>query len=94
MVKKRIIKDYNQLPKELLLEIKGHFPYGYKEHLLKFTNAQGETVSALPFETNDTSYLIKIENGTFYQIFDEEDQVEEFDELSEAEDLDLDDSEE
>ena len=82
------------MPEELLVQIKDQFPHGYQDSLLKFTNAKGETVSALPFETKDIYYLVKMGNASVYQIFDEEDQVEEIDELADAEDLDLDDSEE
>lgn len=95
MVKKRIIKDYHQMPDELLLKMKSKYPHGYQEHLLKFTNANGEMVSALPFETDDIYYLVKIEHETRYQLIDEEDGIEDdYDDLADAEELDLDDSEE
>lgn len=94
MVKKRIIKDYNQMPNELLMRMKTKYPYGYNEHLLRFTNAKGESISALPFETEEIYYLVKIENGGFYHLLDDEDHIEDVDELAEAEELDLDNSEE
>jgi hypothetical protein len=94
MVKKRIIKDYNQMPSELLVQLKDRYPLGFNDHLLRFTNAKGEQVSALPFETDETYYLVKVNKGLGYHILDEDDQIEDYDELAGAEELELDDSEE
>lgn len=58
--KKRIIKDYSKLPTELKEQIKLVYPEGYSQHLIKFKNAQGETVSALPFEDFDTIYMVRM----------------------------------
>lgn len=82
------------MPNELLMQLKSRYPMGYNDHLLRFTNAQGESVSALPFETEETYYLVKVNSTSTYHILDEDDQVDEYDELSEAEELELDDSEE
>ena len=94
MSKKRIIKDYDQMPAEILVQLRDQFPDGYNEHLLRFNNANGELVSALPFETEDVFYLVRInvDGGGFHLIeddFDDEDDV-----LPETEDLELDESEE
>ncbi len=82
------------MPNELLMQMKSKYPLGYQEHLLSFTNAQGETVSALPFETEDIYYLVKIENDAAYQLYDEDDHDEVHNRLADVEELDLDDSEE
>ena len=85
MGKKRIIKDYDQMPQELLIQLKDQFPQGYQEHLLRFNNANGELISALPFETDDIFYLVRMSISGGYHIVDEEDLTEELDTLSEAE---------
>ena len=60
MVKKRIIKKYEQLAPELLKLIKKAFPDGFEDALISFETPSGEIQLALPFETEDTSYLIKM----------------------------------
>ncbi len=93
MIKKRIIKDYDQMPQEILLQLKDRFPQGYQEHLLRFNNASGEMISALPFETDDISYLVRMDISGSYHLFDEEGVVDELSSLPEAE-LEIDDIEE
>ena len=56
----RIINIKNINP-DILERIKYTYPYGYDDDdMIKFVNAAGETVSALPFETEDADYLIKM----------------------------------
>ena len=93
MSKKRIIKDFDQMPQDILVQLKSRFPHGYQEHLLRFNNANGELVSALPFETDDIFYLVRMDvSGGFHII--EEDLDDDFDALPETEELELDHSEE
>lgn len=93
MNKKRVIKDFDQMPDEILVQLKDKFPYGYQEHLLRFHNAKGELISALPFETEEAFYLVKMSISGRYQIIDE-DLDDDFDSLPETEDLELDKEEE
>ncbi len=94
MGKKRIIKDYDQMPQDILVRLKEQFPYGYQEHLLRFNNAKGELISAIPFETDDIFYLVRLNVDGGYSIIDEDDFENDLDDLSEAEPLEFDDSEE
>lgn len=56
----KIINVKNITP-DILESIKYTYPYGYDDSdLIKFVNAAGETVSALPIETEDAEYLVKI----------------------------------
>lgn len=91
MEKKRIIKDYNQMPPEILVQLKNRYPNGYQEYVLRFNNAKGELISALPFETDEIFYLVKINTSGGYHIVDEEDLT---DDLSEADELEFDEKEE
>lgn len=93
MNKKRVIKDFDQMPNEILVQLKDRFPHGYQEHLLRFNNAKGEMVSALPFETEEAFYLVKMSTSGGYHIIDE-DLDDDFDSLPETEDLELDKEEE
>lgn len=82
------------MPNELLAQLNDQYPYGYNEHLLRFTNSKGESISALPFETDDIYYLVKIEKHGHYHLIEDDDIADDDDELAGAEELDLDDSEE
>ena len=58
--KVRVIKDYEKLDKSLKEKIKKAHPNGYNDDLVFFTNKEGKLVSALPFETEDKYYLVKM----------------------------------
>lgn len=75
--KPKVIKDYGKLSEELLAEIKQYYPYGYEKHLIKFTNAKGEIISAFPYEGEQFSYLIKMTKQEAKQIDQEEDDFDE-----------------
>ena len=80
------------MPQEILMQLKSRFPHGYQEHLLRFNNANGELVAALPFETEDIFYLVRMDvSGGFHIIEDADD---DFDALPDTEELELDQSEE
>ena len=58
--KPRVIKDYDKLDPEIQEKIKLEYPSGYSENLIYFTNRDGKRVSALPFETEDKYYLVRM----------------------------------
>ena len=58
--KPRVIKDYDKLDPEIQEKIKLEYPSGYSENLIYFTNKDGKRVSALPFETEDKYYLVRM----------------------------------
>jgi hypothetical protein len=66
--KPKIIKDYNKLSDELKNQIKLVYPQGYSQHLIDFVNNTGYRISALPFETDDKMYLIKMSTKKAIQI--------------------------
>ena len=39
--------------------IKLAYPYGFEDHLVRFTNRKGGKVSALPLETDEKYYLVE-----------------------------------
>jgi hypothetical protein len=61
--KKKIIKKFEQLTPELLKMIKETYPDGYEESLIVFQTQTGELASALPLETEEVSYLIRMPKG-------------------------------
>ena len=58
--KPRGIKDYDKLDPEIQEKIKLEYPNGYSENLIYFNNKDGKRVSALPFETEDRYYLVRM----------------------------------
>lgn len=58
--KPRVVKDYDKLDEAVLEQIKLAYPHGFRNHLVDFKNAQGDTVSALPFETDERYYLVRM----------------------------------
>lgn len=61
MEKKRVIVDYKNITNSQLELLSDAFPYGFEDDdTIKFKNAKGELVSAIPLETPDTKYLFKV----------------------------------
>ena len=75
--KKRIVKDYDALSEDILHQVKLNYPYGFADHLIKYTNKDGKYVSALPFETNDIYYLIRMTAVEAEQIIEDDDDYDE-----------------
>ncbi|MBN1252085.1 MAG: hypothetical protein JXR51_11355 [Bacteroidales bacterium] len=68
----RIIKDFDKLDSEIQEQIKLFYPEGFSEHLIQFTNKNGEFVSALPFETEDKIYMVRMSVKKAMQIIDDD----------------------
>ena len=58
--KPRVVKDYEKLDPDVLEQIKLEYPGGFRRNLITFKNVKGDTVSALPFETEDRYYLVRM----------------------------------
>ncbi|MBQ2352391.1 MAG: hypothetical protein II394_09280, partial [Bacteroidales bacterium] len=84
--KPRVIKDYDKLDKEVKDLIKATYPQGFAEKLIQYPNKDGMLVSALPFETEDKMYLVRINNEEVKIVYaDTEDYDEVDDEIKENE---------
>jgi len=60
MNKPRVLKDYEGLDTAIKEQIKLNYPEGFDQNLIKFQNKEGKWVSALPFETEDKYYLVRM----------------------------------
>lgn len=60
MAKKRVVKDYDALTEDIIRLVKLKYPSGYAESLVTYTDKEGKKVSALPFESDDAYYLIRM----------------------------------
>lgn len=58
--KPRVVKDYDRLEDGIQEQIKLTYPRGFSKHLVRFTNREGKLVSALPFETDEKYYLVRM----------------------------------
>lgn len=83
MNKPRIVKDYEKLSEEVLTLIKLEYPYGFENKLIKFQNKEGKFVSALPFDTEDIYYLIRMTLSEAQQIVEDDDDYDEDGNLTE-----------
>ncbi len=78
---KRIIVDFKKLTPEVLKLVVEKYPYGYDDDdIIKFQNAQGQTISAVEVISEDTKYLVKVSDKLEYTManYDESD-YEDFD---------------
>jgi len=61
MEKRRIIVDYKNITSEQQSLITDRYPEGFApEDMISSKNSKGETVRAVPLETEDTKYLFKV----------------------------------
>jgi DNA-directed RNA polymerase subunit delta len=60
LAKKRVVKDYDALADDIVRLVKMKYPTGYADHLVSYNDKEGKKISALPFETDDAHYLIRM----------------------------------
>ena len=70
--KSRVIKDYAKLDEQIAAQIKLEYPYGFEDHLISFTDHNGNRVSALPFETEEKYYLVRMTIAQAQQIIEDD----------------------
>ncbi|MFM1877032.1 MAG: hypothetical protein RL266_2769 [Bacteroidota bacterium] len=75
--KPRVVKDYDKLDVSIQEQIKLEYPFGFEENLVTFTNAEGKRVSALPFETADRYYLVRMTVAEAQAIIEDDDDYDE-----------------
>jgi len=73
MSKPKVVKDYDKLDVEVQEQIKLQYPYGFDRYLVTFKNAEGKFVSALPFETEERHFLIRMTQQKAQDIINEDD---------------------
>ena len=60
LIKKRIVKDYENLSPELSTALHEAYPDGFVGATISFFDREGKRVSAIPFETEDIYYLVRM----------------------------------
>lgn len=71
--KPRIIKDYIKLDKALQEQIKLVYADGFADHLIHFFDKDGIKVSALPFETENNYYMLRMTKNEATRIVSDDD---------------------
>jgi hypothetical protein len=71
--KPRVIKDYDKLDPSIQEQIKLVYPTGFSEYLIYYFDKDGKNVSALPFETDDKYYLIRMTLSEAERIIEDDD---------------------
>ena len=59
--KKRIVTSINNLTPEQLEEVKALYPKGFSEVMSRIDKPNGDFFYVVPYETEETSYLLKID---------------------------------
>ena len=82
--KPRVIKDFDKLEENIQEQIKLSYPYGFADHLIRFTNKDGLYVSALPFETDEKYYLVRMTVAKAEEIIEDDDDFDDDGNLKDA----------
>lgn len=70
--KPRIITSFEKIDKAIQQQIKLEYPDGFSQHLISFTNKDGDRVSALRYETEDKIYLVKMSKIIAEQLIEDD----------------------
>jgi hypothetical protein len=71
--KPKILKSFEKLDKDIREQIKLSYPDGFVSNLISFSKPDGSLVSALPFETEDVYYMVKMTESEATNIIDNDD---------------------
>jgi len=83
MNKPKVVKNFDKITQEVLALIKLEYPYGFETKLILFKNKEGKLVSALPFETEDHCYLIRMTKSKAQEIIEDDDDYDDKGNLTE-----------
>lgn len=84
--KKRVVVSYKNLSPELQEEIKKQYPNGYTDSMLRVDKGPGDFFYAIMLETEEVSYLVKVDVKVDDQVKDEDDKDYYSDEIKETDD--------
>lgn len=59
--KKRLVTSYNNLTSEQQDEVKALYPRGFAEVMTRIDKPNGDFFYVVPYETDEVSYLVKID---------------------------------
>ena len=85
--KKHIVTSFHNLSAELQDEVKEKYPLGFTDAMMRVDKPNGDFFYAVPFETDDISYLVKIDVKIDDHSQDDDDKDYYDDDLKGADDL-------
>ena len=59
--KRKSVISFNNLTLEIQEAVKAFYPHGYAEAMMRIDKPNGDFFFAVPFETEEVSYLVKID---------------------------------
>lgn len=60
VTKKRLVTSYQNLTPELQVQVKEKYPLGFNDAMMRIDKPNGDFFYAVPFETEEIFYLVKI----------------------------------
>lgn len=61
MAKKHIVTSFHNLPSELQEAVKEKYPLGFTDAMMRVDKPNGDFFYAVPFDTEEVAYLVKID---------------------------------
>ncbi len=61
ITKKRLVANFHNLTAEQQEAVKNLYPHGFTEFMTRIDKPNGDFFYVVPYETDDTSYLVKID---------------------------------
>lgn len=61
MAKKHIVTSFHNLPAELQDAVKEKYPLGFTDAMMRVDKPNGDFFYAVPFDTDEVAYLVKID---------------------------------
>ncbi len=85
--KKRLVTSFNNLTPELQEAVKAFYPLGFTDAMMRIDKPNGDFFYAVPFDTEEVSYLVKIDVKIDDKAHEEDDKDYYDDELKGADEL-------
>ncbi len=61
LTKRRLVTSFQNLTPDLQESVKEHYPLGYTDAMMRIDKPNGDFFYAVPFETDEIFYLVKID---------------------------------
>ena len=87
ITKKRIVTSVHNLTPELQEAVKAFYPLGFTDAMMRIDKPNGDFFYAVPYETEEISYLVKIDVKIDDKVHEEDDKDYYDDDLKGADDL-------
>ena len=86
-IKKRVVVKFENLTPELQDEVKKKYPGGFTDHMIRVDKGPGDFFYGVVYETDDTSYFVKINVNIDDNVEEEEDKDYYSDDIKGAEEI-------